>query len=72
MGESGAAVVDQQLRVRGLAGLRVVEASVMPALISGNTRAPSIMVGEKGAHHILHGGPTGAAAPTRAEAGDRS
>jgi choline dehydrogenase-like flavoprotein len=55
MGETDAAVVDQQLRVRGLDGLRVVDASVMPTLISGNTQATSIMIGEKGAHHILHG-----------------
>src|SRR5690349_6058509 len=73
MGTTDAAVVDQQLRVRGIAGLRVIDASVMPTLISGNTQAPSIMVGEKGAHHILHGGPTTTDATSRhAEAGDRS
>jgi choline dehydrogenase len=55
MGTDELAVVDQELRVRGVAGLRVIDASIMPTLTSGNTQAPSIMIGEKGAHHILHG-----------------
>jgi choline dehydrogenase-like flavoprotein len=41
------AVVDAQLRVRGIANLRVVDASIMPTIIGGNTNAASIMIGEK-------------------------
>jgi choline dehydrogenase-like flavoprotein len=55
MGHDEMAVVDTQLRVHGLEGLRVVDASIMPQLISGNTQAPSIMVGEKGAAIIQAG-----------------
>src|SRR5215469_2690244 len=52
MGEDPMAVVDSRLRVRGLAGLRVIDASVMPTVTTGNTNAPSIMIGEKGAAMI--------------------
>jgi choline dehydrogenase len=49
------AVVDPQLRVRGVDGLRVADASVMPAVTSGNTNAPSVMIGEAAAAAIAQG-----------------
>jgi len=49
------AVVDPQLRVRGLAGLRVADGSIMPTVIGGNTHAPIVMIAEKAADLIRAG-----------------
>jgi choline dehydrogenase len=70
MGEDAEAVVDEQLRVRGLDGLRVVDASVMPAVPRGNTNAPTIAVAERAADLIGHG--RALAGPTAAEAGEEA
>ncbi|MBY0265491.1 MAG: GMC family oxidoreductase N-terminal domain-containing protein [Burkholderiales bacterium] len=53
--DDASAVVDAQLRVRGLEGLRVIDASVMPVITSGNTNAPVMMIAERGSRMILQG-----------------
>jgi len=55
MGLDAFAVVDDRLRVRGVAGLRVIDASVMPRITSGNTNAPTVMIAEQGAEFIKRG-----------------
>ena len=52
MGADGGAVVDGQLRVRGVDGLRVVDCSVMPRVVGGNTNAPTVMIAERAAAWI--------------------
>jgi choline dehydrogenase len=53
MGKDAAAVVDPRLRVHGIDGLRVADASIMPSVTTGNTNAPSIMIGERAAELLL-------------------
>lgn len=58
MGDGPTAVVDARLRVHGIAGLRVADCSIMPEIVSGNTNAPAIMIGEKASDLVLEDNPT--------------
>ena len=53
MGRDPMAVVDERLRVRGVEGLRVADASVMPTIVNANTHIPSVVIGEKAADLVL-------------------
>lgn len=55
MGSDARSVVDAELRVRGVERLRVIDASVMPEIVSANTNATAIMIGEKGANLLFSG-----------------
>jgi choline dehydrogenase-like flavoprotein len=55
MGSDAGAVLDPQLRVRGVDGLRVADTSIMPTIVSGNTNAPAMAIGMRAADFILHG-----------------
>ena len=65
MGSDAEAVVDTELRVQGVEGLRVVDASIMPTIVRGNTNAATIAIAERAADVIRHGAPV---APQRAVA----
>ena len=62
MGSDGMAVTDASLRVHGIAGLRVVDCSIMPTLVSGNTHAPAVMIAEKASDMILEAARAGSMA----------
>ncbi len=63
MGSDSAAVVDERLRVRGVERLRVIDASIMPTVVSGNINAAAVMIGEKGADMVLEDAGASATAP---------
>jgi choline dehydrogenase len=62
MGQAPKAVVDERLRVRDFTGLRVIDASIIPAVVSSNTHAATIMIREKGTDMILEDAKAGASA----------
>lgn len=65
MGSDLLSVVDDRLRVRGIDRLRVIDASIMPTISSGNTNAPTIMIAERGASFVMEQHDTVEAAGTR-------
>ena len=67
MGTDEHAVVDERLRVYGVDGLRVADASIMPGVTSGNTNAPSIMIGERVADFVAEGTADGAQGTVKAD-----
>src|SRR5690606_19582087 len=65
MGRDAMAVVDDELRVHGVGRLRVIDASIMPRITSGNTNSPTYVIAERGARLILGAGASGEARPGR-------